>query len=87
MEQESGNNRLGREVGCLGIVSFSKILAIKIHHTREGLQGSRRFLLQLFTDFVREKQLMYVALVAQSILVVRANGGVKMILDLEYKSC
>lgn len=54
-------------------------------HTRQSLQSSCRFLLQLFTNFVREEKVVHIALISQGVLAVRANWGVHVILDLNAK--
>lgn len=46
------------------------------------MQGSCSLLLQFLTEVIREKEIVHIALVAQSILIVRADWRVKMILDL-----
>jgi hypothetical protein len=55
---------------------------MKVFHTRKGLKSSRRLLLQVFADIVRKEKTMHIALIAQKILAVRANGSIKMVLDL-----
>jgi hypothetical protein len=52
-------------------------------HTGEGLKGSCRLLLELFSEVTWEEKVVDVALIAQGVLVVRANGGIEMILDLQ----
>jgi hypothetical protein len=55
---------------------------IKARHTRKGLQSSRRFLLQFFSNIVGEEKIMHIALIPQGVLAVRANGSVKVVLNL-----
>lgn len=53
-------------------------------HTGEGLKGSCGLLLELFSEVTWEEKVVDVALIAQGVLVMRANGGIKMVLDLQY---
>jgi hypothetical protein len=45
-------------------------------HTREGLKGSCRLLLELFSEIIREEKVVNIALIAQGVLVMRANWGI-----------
>jgi hypothetical protein len=54
--------------------------------TGEGLKGSCRLLLELFSEVTWEEKVVDIALIAQGVLVMRANGGIEMVLDLQYLS-
>jgi hypothetical protein len=74
---------LGRKLSVFQVRQLKyRLLSIAIQHTRESLQSSCGFLLQFFAQVVRDKEIMHVALVSQSVLAVRANWGIKMVLNL-----
>jgi hypothetical protein len=54
----------------------------KSQRTREGLQGSCSFLLQLFSEVIGEKEVVDIPLIAKRALAVGTDRSVEMILDL-----
>lgn len=79
----NGSSQPGQGVGCLQVRQHEhKLLSVAVQHTRESLESGCGFLLQFFAQVVGDKEIMHVALVSQCVLAVRANWGIKMVLDL-----
>jgi predicted nucleotidyltransferase len=96
--QKNGSSQPGQGVGCLQVRQHEhKLLSVAVQHTRESPHsqntlGYQRNVHDLFipNDLREElqkksaatKEIMHVALVSQCVLAVRANWGIKMVLDL-----
>lgn len=51
--------------------------------TRQDLQSSGRTLVEVFSEIVRNEEIMHIALIGQEAVTVRPNRRVQMVLDLE----